>query len=306
MHRRQFVRQIGATTLFLGAGLPSTFAMGKEEVLTELTILHTNDWHSRIDPFPMDGGRNAGRGGAVRRAGLLDKIRAEVVHTLLLDAGDIFQGTPYFNYYNGELEFKLMSAMRYDLATIGNHDFDAGIDNLAHQLQQASFGLVNCNYDFSNTPLQGRVAPYRVFEKGPIRIGVLGVGIALEGLVAADLYGETQYSDPIANANRIATQLREEEKCDLIICLSHLGYKYREDKVDDHDLATNSQDIDIILGGHTHTFLDEPTIVNNQREQPVIINQVGFGGLRLGRIDVTFSERKGKKCVSCRNEWVEG
>lgn len=303
MQRRKFIRQIGATTLLLGAGLPSALAFGDEE-LARVSILHTNDWHSRIEPFPMDGGRNEGMGGALRRANKLDQLRDELDHVLLLDAGDIFQGTPYFNVYGGELEFKLMSAMKYDAATIGNHDFDGGLENLSTQMQHADFSMINCNYDFKNTAMQGQVKPYQVFERGPVRIGVLGVGIELKGLVAGSLIGGTQYNDPIAAANKTALHLKEEEKCDLVICLSHLGYKYDEEKVSDHILASQSRHIDIILGGHTHTFLEEPTIIKNRDRQPVMINQVGWAGLFLGRIDVVFSKRKGKRCLSCANDWV--
>ena len=301
--RRKFIKQIGATTLLMGCGLPGAFAFGDEE-LTRLSILHTNDWHSRIEPFPEDGSRNAGMGGAVRRAKHLDKLREELDHILLLDAGDIFQGTPYFNKYGGELEFKIMSAMGYDAATLGNHDFDGGIDNLSHQMQYASFSMINCNYDFSNTAMEDKVKPYQIFEKGQIRVGVLGVGIDLKGLVSDTLIGGTQYRDPIAAANNTAFFLKEEKKCDLVVCLSHLGYKYKEEKVSDIVLAAQSRNVDIILGGHTHTFLDEAVIVNNKDNQPVMINQVGWAGIMLGRIDVIFSKRKGKRCLSCANDWV--
>lgn len=303
MRRRKFLKQIGATTLLLGSGLPSSFAFGAEE-LTRLSILHTNDWHSRIEPFPEDGGRNAGQAGAARRASRIAQLRQELDHVLLLDAGDIFQGTPYFNVFAGELEFKLMSAMGYDAATIGNHDFDAGIGNLEKQMQHASFSMINCNYDFSNTVLAGKVKPYQVFERGPIRIGVLGVGIELDGLVPKSLTGDTVYNDPIENANKIALHLKEEEQCDLVICLSHLGFKYKEEKISDIILAQQSKHIDIILGGHTHTFLDEAEIVYNKDKQPVMINQVGWAGIMLGRIDVVFSKRKGKRCLSCPNDWI--
>ncbi|RMF02142.1 MAG: bifunctional metallophosphatase/5'-nucleotidase [Bacteroidetes bacterium] len=304
MQRRTFLKQIGATTFLIGSGLPTALAFDRTQQTTTIHILHTNDWHSRIDPFPADSGRFAGLGGAIRRAQLLEQLRSELPYKLLLDSGDIFQGTPYFNFYEGELEFKLMSAMQYDLATIGNHDFDAGISKLAQQMRYALFDFVNCNYVFNNTPLQGRIKPYRIFTRGPIKIGILGVGIELEGLVAPSLYGDTLYLDPIETVNATARLLKEEEACDLVICLSHLGYKYRENKVSDHDLAAASSHLDIILGGHTHTFLDEPTVVLNQRQQPVLINQVGWGGVCLGHIDVTFDEKRGKKCVGCKNEWI--
>ena len=303
MKRRQFLRQISATTFLVGSGISSAWAM-QAPADTHLTILHTNDWHSRIEPFPQDGGRNAGLGGAARRAALLEEIRANTEHVLLLDSGDIFQGTPYFNFYGGELEFKLMSAMGYDAATVGNHDFDAGIEGLASQLPHANFPFINCNYQWANTPMAGKVKPYLVFKKGPIRIGITGIGIELNGLVPQALYGDTLYVDPIEPVTRIARHLKEEERCDLVICLSHLGYRYREDKVSDVILARESRYLDIILGGHTHTFMDEPDIVRNQDDLPVLINQVGWAGILLGRIDVSFSRATGERCITCHNSWI--
>lgn len=266
-----------------------------------MTILHTNDVHSRIEPFPMDGGRYEGQGGAARRAQLIAKIRQEEAHVLLLDSGDIFQGTPYFNYFGGELEFKLMSNMQYDAATIGNHDFDAGIDGLHKQLPHANFPLVVSNYDFEDTILHQSTEPFITLKRGPLKIGILGLGIELKGLVPQQLFGNTRYLDPIAQANKVAERLKQGKNCDVVICLSHLGYQYREDRVSDVVLAKNSSNIDLILGGHTHTFMNKPALVANKNGQPVYINQVGWGGLVLGRIDLFF-ERNGKnKCIGCKN-----
>ena len=172
-----------------------------------------------------------------RRAVLVEKIRKENPNTLLLDAGDIFQGTPYFNYFGGELEFKLMSMLGYDAATLGNHDFDNAIEGFHKQLPHASFEFVCANYDFKNTILDSLVKPYRVFNKDGIRIGVFGLGIALEGLVNPRLYKETTYLDPIEITQDITRELKEDQHCDLIICLSHLGYEYRSDKISDLKLA---------------------------------------------------------------------
>jgi 5'-nucleotidase len=299
--RRIFLRKaaVGGGLLML-PGLASASLLLKG--VPRLTILHTNDWHSRIDPFPDDGGRNANQGGAVRRMGLINKIRAEESNVLLLDSGDIFQGTPYFNFFAGELEMKLMSQMGYDAATIGNHDFDAGMENLATQMGHANFPMLTANYDFKGTPLAGMTQPYKVFNKAGIKVGVFGLGIQLSGMVPDELYGNTEYLDPLACGNETARVLRHKEKCDLVICLSHLGYQYRsDDEVDDIDLASSSNDIDIILGGHTHTFLNEPTLVNNQQGDPVIVNQVGFAGLRLGRMEVTFPGNTKRRCVACNN-----
>lgn len=301
LSRRIFLRKAavgGGLLLVPGAGAAaSLLAAGTPR----LTILHTNDWHSRIDPFPDDGGRNANQGGAVRRLRLIQQIRAAEPNVILLDSGDIFQGTPYFNFFSGELEMKLMTQMGYDAATIGNHDFDGGMENLATQLKHADFPMLSANYDFSGTPLAGKTLEHQIFERGGIRIGVFGLGIELDGLVPESLYGKTTYMDPVEKGNATAALLRHQKKCDLVICLSHLGYKYREDKIDDVKLAANSKDIDVILGGHTHTFLNEPTEVNNLLGDPVIINQVGFGGLRLGRLDITFPGNSRRRCVACNN-----
>ncbi len=303
MKRRSFLKKTSLGAGLLTAGSFPLAAFDKPEVI-KLTILHTNDVHSRIEAFPMDGGRMQGLGGAAKRATLLEQIRKVEKHTLLLDAGDIFQGTPYFNYFGGELEFKLMSAMKYDVATIGNHDFDAGIDGLAKQLPKAKFSFVNCNYDLSDTILHDKVKPYKIFRKGDLKIGVLGVGIELEGLVPENLYQKTRYLDPIAKANQYAALLKHDEKCDYVICLSHLGYKYKEDKISDIALAKQSEDIDLILGGHTHTFLEQPDQIRNKKDRPVIINQVGWAGIMLGRLDVYFERNFKDKCVTCNNIFI--
>jgi 5'-nucleotidase len=270
-------------------------------------ILHTNDVHSRLDPFPMDGSRNQGMGGVEARAALIASIRQQNEHVLLLDAGDIFQGTPYFNVFKGEPEMKAMAMMGYDACTMGNHDFDAGLDNFATQLQQhANFPVIICNYDFANTPMEHKYVPYRIYKKGRLKIGVLGVGIALKGLVPDNLYGSTVYQDPIVKANETAHHLKYKEKCDLVICLSHLGYNYREGgKVSDKILAAESENIDLIIGGHTHTFMNEPEIIRNKKGSEVAINQVGWGGLILGRLEYTFSGVKKKNFFEARTIAIE-
>ena len=291
MKRRNFIKNTAATSALLSlSGLSlSSFSTVKEK---KITILHTNDVHSHIDPFPENHPRNPSMGGVARRANIIEQIRKEEENVLLLDAGDIFQGTPYFNYYGGELEFKLMSMMKYDLATLGNHDFDNGIDGFFSQLPNANFDFVSANYDFKNTELNGIVKPYKTFIKDRIKIGVFGLGIELEGLVDKKLYKETKYYNPIEVATDITKTLKETEKCDLIICLSHLGFDYKneKDKPSDLKLAAATQDIDLIIGGHTHTFLDKPVIKTNKVGKQVVINQVGAYGINLGRIDFYFSD----------------
>lgn len=286
---------------FLTAGSFPIFAFKQPEIL-KLTILHTNDQHSRIEPF--EGGRLKGLGGIARRAKIIEKIRKNEEHVLLLDSGDIFQGTPYFNYFGGELEFKLMSKMNYDASTIGNHDFDAGMDGLLKQLPHANFPFLTANYDFSDTVLNGKFQPYKVFQKENIRIGVFGLGVELDGLVPAKLYGNTQYIDPLKMATKYATILKEEEKCDYVICLSHLGYKYSSNRVSDQVLAKSTENIDLILGGHTHTFMEQPEELVNQKGEKVFINQVGFGGVILGRLDIYFERNFKNKCTTCNNVTV--
>lgn len=287
MKRRQFIQQTSIATAFIGLGGLSLQSFTKPQ--KKITILHTNDVHSHIDAFGPEDGRNPNKGGVARRASLIESIRAENPHTLLLDAGDIFQGTPYFNYYGGELEFKLMSKLKYDVATIGNHDFDNGIDGLYAQLPYADFKFVSANYNFKNTVMDTHVKPYHIIIKDGIKIGIFGLGIELKGLVDKNLYKETEYIDPVEIAQDTSRILKEEEACDLIICLSHLGYNYsNSNKISDLKLARLTKNIDLILGGHTHTFLDKPTITKNADNKNVLVNQVGCFGLYLGKIDFYF------------------
>jgi len=304
MQRRSFIRKTAIASTFLAGGYFPVEAIAGGDVV-KVTILHTNDVHSRIEPFPMDDGRYPGLGGATARATLIDKIRQQEKNVLLLDAGDIFQGTPYFNMFGGEIEFKLMSAMKYDAATIGNHDFDGGIDGLHAQLQHANFPFLISNYDFSDTIMNQKTKPYKVFQKGPIKIGVFGVGIELKGLVPEVLYKNTQYLNPIESANKYAAILKNEEKCDYVVCLSHLGYKYEDKTPSDFLLAKNSKHIDLIIGGHTHTLMEKPEEVSNLLNKKVIINQVGFAGIALGRLDVFFDLKSKKSCADCGNRLIK-
>ena len=293
--RRKFITQ---SALAAGAMVmhSSLFAeLQKENALKKLTILHTNDVHSRLEPFPMDGSKNQGLAGVASRAGLIQKIRAEEEHVLLLDAGDIFQGTPFFNLYKGEPEMKAMAAMGYDAATMGNHDFDAGLENFATQLTHGKFSLLMCNYDFTNTPMEFKYQPYKIFKKGKLKIGVTAVGIEMTGLVPDSLFGNTKYLNPIQKANETAAKLKNEDGCDMIICLSHLGYKYSDNKVSDIVLAKETENIDLIIGGHTHTFMDAPEVYKNKSGSDVLINQVGWAGIQLGRLDFDFAGFTRKK-----------
>jgi 5'-nucleotidase len=225
---------------------------------------------------------------------LIKKIRSEEKNVLLLDSGDIFQGTPYFNLYGGELELKLMSEMGYDASTLGNHDFDNGLDGLLKQLPHAKFPFLCANYDFSQTVMKDKTVPYKIFDKDGIKIGVFGIGIELDGLVDKKLYGKTLYLDPIEKAAEYSHLLKE-KKCDLVICLSHLGDRYENSKVSDMVLAKKSKNIDLILGAHTHRFIDKPIAMKNSDDKDVLVAQVGFAGIRLGRIDYFFEKKSKKK-----------
>ena len=253
-----------------------------------LVILHTNDTHSRMDPFPMDGGRFQGLGGVARRASLIKRVRAAHPNVLLLDSGDIFQGTPYFNFFKGEIEFEAMSAMEYDVATIGNHDFDNGVQGLVEMMPRASFQFVSSNYDVAGSPLEPFVEPWTIREVGGVRVGIFGLGIAFQGLVLEKLHAGVRHTDPYSAARRCVSQLRQ-AGCSLIVCLSHLGYRYRGEVPSDTLLAQRVEGIDLILGGHTHTFLEAPDVHVQPDGRRTLVNQVGWAGMRLGRVDVAMT-----------------
>lgn len=288
MKRREFVQN---TFLVTGGILlsGSVFASNSSKRSAKLTILHTNDTHSNIDPFPSNHSKFPNMGGVSKRFELISKIRSEEENVLVLDAGDIFQGTPYFNKYGGVLEMKLMTIMGYDAATMGNHDFDAGIDGFLKAKQFANFPFLCANYDFSNTLLKGETQSNLIIKKGKIKVGIFGIGLELKGLVPDSKYGETIYLDPIETANKQAEELKN-KGCDLIICLSHLGFEYDSDKISDRILAQKTKNIHLILGGHTHTFLEKPVEVKNLDQQNVLINQVGWGGVKIGRLDFEFDK----------------
>jgi len=311
MKRRRFLRVAGlasaATVLgprwaFGNQDIPAAYAgapgssweAGTETAPGEahLVILHTNDTHSRLDPFPMDGGPYQGLGGVARRASLIRRIRSEHPHVLLLDSGDIFQGTPYFNFFGGEIELRAMSEMAYDAATLGNHDFDNGVGGLVAMMPHASFPFVSANYDVSGSALEPWVRPWLIKEVGGVRVGIFGLGIAFEGLVLSSLHEGVRHGDPAAAAKRAVSALRA-QGCALVICLSHLGYRYAGDRPSDVALAREVEGIDLILGGHTHTFMDAPDVFVGRDGRRTLVNQVGFGGMRLGRIDVVLGPEPG-------------
>ena len=284
MKRRNFLQQTGVVA---AAALvsPSLISMKKQPI--KLVILHTNDTHSNIDPFPKNHSKFPDKGGVSRRAKLVQTIREQEDHVLLLDAGDVFQGTPYFNKFKGVLEMKVMQEMGYDAMTLGNHDFDIGIEGFVNAKKHATFPIVNCNYNLDQTLLKDQVSPSIILKKAGRKIGITGIGIDLNGLVAVSQTKGLIYNDPISSVQREVDALRK-KGCDLVICLSHLGYEYTNDKVSDRVLAENTSGIDIIIGGHTHTFLEKGVVIQNKESKSVVINQVGYGGLQLGRIEVEF------------------
>jgi 5'-nucleotidase len=297
--RRSFIKK-GGLALAGSLLLPDLLWSLPAEEVHSLSILHTNDTHSRLDPYPIQANSPySGMGGIARRKSLIDQIRSEQTHTLLVDAGDIFQGTPYFNFFKGELEIKAMTTLGYEVATLGNHDFDEGVENLHKQMRWADFPFVSANYDFSDTVLNGQVKPHILLQKGDIRIGIFGMGINPQGLIPERLFGKTRFLDPIAVAKQQVAALQEQE-ADFILCLSHLGYQYKSDQLSDVLLAENVAGIDLIVGGHTHSFLDQPDQRKNPAGKTTLIAQVGHSGLRLGRLDFRF-EKDGRKRRTFRN-----
>ena len=303
-NRRDFLK----TSLVSGA-VVSTIASPTQlfanEVETKLTILHTNDVHSHIEPFADDDKKYPGLGGAEYRATIIENIRKKSDNVLVFDAGDIFQGTPYFNFFHGDLEIDLMNKMGYDAVTIGNHDFDGGMEMLAKQISRSNFPFINCNYDFSDTPVAGKVHKHVVLKKRKLKIGITGCGVELNGLVPDKLYTNTKYLEPIKCVQEQVDILKYEKKCHFIICLSHLGYKYDNAKVSDIVLAQNTNNIDLIIGGHTHTFLDTPTKEKNKDGKEVLINQVGWAGVQIGQLDYFFEKSFRKKLSNSQTVIVD-
>jgi len=263
-----------------------------------ISIMHTNDLHCHIEPFTGGNENTDGKGGLARISEMAKRAKAENPNTLLFDAGDMFQGTAYYNYFRGELMLQLMSAAGYDAGTIGNHEFDDGLQGISDSIHNAKFPLICSNYDFSNTMLAGKFPRWKIFKRDGLKIGVYGLGIELKGLVADKNFGNTIYNDPLQTALEMESFLKNENKCDLVVCLSHLGLRYRENKISDLVLASETSMTDLIIGGHTHTFLEKPIIEKNKSGNRVIVNQASWGGLVVGKIDFVFERSKKKKAVA--------
>lgn len=290
MDRRDFLKK----GLALGAGtalsLNSMMKLFESRHAVNLTILYTNDTHARLDPFPVNATEHAGLGGIARRATLVEQIRREKENVLLLDAGDIFQGTPWFNVYGGKVDLELMSKMGYDATTIGNHEFDNGLQGFADVAPAADFPFLCANYEVKDTPMNPFVQRFMVKEVGGLRIGIFGLGIQLDGNVRKELYDGVLYRDPVIWANGIARSLKEFQKCDMVICLSHLGYHYNDNRIDDRKLASRVDGVDLIIGGHTHTFLNEPELIYTPGGGKTLVTQAGHSGIVLGRLDLFFDD----------------
>lgn len=300
MNRRIFIKNSVAGVA--GFSLLSTplNLLSKTDFVT-LTILHTNDIHCHIEPFSGDNEKFSGRGGLARISEMVKRTKAENKNTLLFDAGDMFQGTAYYNYFKGELMLQLMSAVGYNAGTIGNHEFDDGLKGIADSLHTAEFPIICSNYDFSNTELAGKFPRWKIFENDGIKTGVYGLGIELKGLVSEKNIGNTVYNDPIQTALEMESFLKNDKKCDLVVCLSHLGISYKNDKVSDMVLAAETSMTDLIIGGHTHTYLPEPILEKNKAGKQVVINQASWGGMVLGRIDFVFERSKKNKEIAFSN-----
>ena len=295
------------TFLTTSAAFGATLVAFPRETLSAadavITILHTNDTHSQIEPLPAND-VNAGKGGVARRATLVKRVRKENPNTLLVDAGDVLQGTPYFNFYKGEVEYKAMSAIGYDVGTLGNHEFDNGVEALAAALKFANFDIVSANYDVKGTVLEQRVKRYVVKTVGGIRIGLLGLGVSPVALITPDNFKGVTYIDPVVAAREVVKKLREEERCALVVCMSHLGYN-ADAKSGDSFVASQVDGIDFIASGHTHTFMKEPVTQTQPCGAKTTIFQVGKSGIYVGRVDFTFRNGKlvdtGVRLLDTRN-----
>jgi len=261
---------------------------------TLITILHTNDTHSQIDPILENDKNYPGKGGVARRATLVKRVRKENPNTLLIDAGDVLQGTPYFNFYKGEVEYKAMSMIGYNAGTIGNHEFDNGVEALAKALTFANFDIVSTNYDVRGSALENRVKTHAVKVVGGLRVGLFGLGISPAGLITDENFKPVKYLDPVRASRDVVKLLREQEKCVLVVSMSHLGYypTPKGNEIGDTQVAAQVDGIDFIASGHTHTFMEKPMLQKTPSGNDTIIFQVGRSGIYVGRADFTIKEGK--------------
>lgn len=260
-----------------------------QDAVPHIQVVHTNDTHSCVMPVNpnFSDTAQADKGGFVRRVALVKELRRKDPEMLLFDSGDFSQGSAYYNLYKGEVEVKLMNEMRYDAATLGNHEFDFGLENLKRILQMADFPFVCANYGFEGTVLEGMVKPYVVLNRKGLKVGVFGLGPKMEGLVSAENCKGVTYEDPIQAANRVAAHLKQTEHCDLVVCLSHLGWNIAG--TDDAELIPATRNIDLVLGGHSHSYFEHPKMVKNAEGKEVVCNQMGKNGRYVGTLRLSFS-----------------
>ncbi len=266
--------------------------VGKAQQDVKIFVVHTNDTHSCIMPITPNYAdtAQADKGGFLRRVALIDSLRRAEPEMLLFDCGDFSQGSPYYNIFRGDVEVALMNRMKYDACVIGNHEFDYGLDNMVRLFRAMNFPVVCCNYDFTDTVVDGLVKPYVVFERNGVRVGVLGVSPKMEGLVAKDNFEGVAFHDPIESVNKVAEYLKLTERCDLIICLSHLGLDI--EGMDDRELIEETRYIDVVLGGHTHTYMKQPEQMVNADGAPVVYNQMGKNARFVGTLTLTLEEER--------------
>lgn len=273
--------------------LALTAGTGTANAQKKLTILHTNDTHSCILPIKetVDDTLLAGRGGYLRRIAMLKEERAKTPDLLLFDSGDFSQGSAYYTLFKGDVEIGLMNQMGYTAATIGNHEFDYGLENMARLFKKANFPIVCANYDFTNTVLDGIVKPYIVIRHKGLKIGVFGLGPKMSGLISEKNINGIKYLDPIDATKKVVGQMRNKEKCDLVICLSHLGWKLFPD-MDDNQLIAATSGIDLVLGGHSHTYMKEIEHVKDSTGKMVPDEQNGKHGIFIGKIEMELKTIK--------------
>lgn len=254
-----------------------------------LTVLHMNDTHSHIDPERS--GKYVGQGGAVEMAAYIDEVRAAQgkKNVLLLHAGDFGQGTSYFSELHGDIEIELLNALGFDATCLGNHEFDNGMEELARRLRSLKTSVVCANYDFSGTPLDGIVKPYVIKKKAGRRIGIIGLLTDVRDVVDGDIAAQLKYLDPAEVTNRYAAYLKGPGKCDLVICLTHLGYEGED--YTDPELVADTRNVDVVVGGHSHTLLDSEKIFRNLDGKDVVVVTDWKWGLRVGRLDVNFQHK---------------
>lgn len=267
--------RIGAVCLFLAAAAVGVCG-------EELVILQTNDTHSQIDPT------DKGSGGIARRKVVVDSIRGVHENVLLVDAGDAVQGTLFFNIYRGEVETRMMNELGYDYAVVGNHDFDNGVESLARNLKNSTTQWISTNYDLVGSGLEPYFKPYAIKEVGGKKIGIIGINLNPKGMISEGNYDGVGYLDGIKAANATAWHLKHNEKADMVVAITHIGY----DDVpspSDRELAASSEDIDIILGGHSHSLIKPgggQEWVENAAGRPVLVTQNGKSGQVVAEVTV--------------------